>query len=392
MQRERQIRTLRRLLDLRKQGKDQHMLDGPVRIPVSTYTARDVFDREMETAFRDFPIVAGHVDLVRAPGQYLLSDWPRLPFVVVRNEDGRLRAFLNQCRHRGAPLVSGCEDHPLRAFVCRYHGWTYGLDGELRTVPKAENFPGLDRSAHGLVELPVTEKFGLVWVHPTPRGRLDIEDYLGPFGDDLRHFGIDELRSFRRNSVIKQANWKLLIKTYLEGYHVPFLHRGTLSKAFRRGVIAYDLHDPHLRLAAARTNILDAENLDEADWRILDFASVYYSFFPNTFFIMHPDYVSVNTFYPLAPDKTVWVHDMLYQADHFGGQKGTVELEKRFDFTNDVVFDNEDFAVAEQSQQQLTFGANDFHTLGMEEGLLAVFQRNIDDVTHLTSVTSQAGA
>lgn len=348
MRAELQVQTLRRLLALRRRGEHEPMLEEPVRIPISTYTDPDVFEREMHTAFRDFPIVAGHVAHVREPGRPLLSDWPRLPYVVVRDGDGRLRAFLNQCRHRGAPLVTDCEqEQPLRAFVCRYHGWSYGLNGELRTIPKQENFPGLDRGEYGLVELPVAEAFGLVWVHPTPGGRVNIDDYLGPFGDDLHHFGIDQFVGFRRSSVVKQANWKLLIKTYLEGYHVPFLHRGTLSGAFRRGVIAYDLHGRHLRLAAARTNVLEAEEVAETDWRILDFASVYYSFFPNTFFIMHPDYVSVNTFYPVAADKTIWVHDMLYEAERFDGDRGRAELEKRFKFSNDVVFDNEDFAVAE---------------------------------------------
>jgi hypothetical protein len=120
----------------------------------------------------------------------------------------------------------------------------------------------------------------------------------------------------------------------------------------------------------------------ECSWRIRDYASVYYSFFPNTFFIMHPDYVSFNSFFPLAPDRTLWVHDMLYDPSVFEGEPGRLALKKRFDFTNDAVFDQEDFAVAEQVQDGFLYRPDECYTLGLEEGLLAIFRRNIDHVLH----------
>lgn len=126
--------------------------------------------------------------------------------------------------------------------------------------------------------------------------------------------------------------------------------------------------------------MLEAKEADESSWRILEYASVYYSLFPNTFFIMHPDYVSVNCFYPLAPDRTIWVHDMVYDPSLFEGEEGQQALKKRFEFTNDVVFDQEDFAIAERVQRGFSYGVDEFHTLGLEEGLLAIFQRNIDEV------------
>lgn len=370
---------MRTLLDLRDRGEHQEMLGEVARLPVSNYTDPGILERELDTVFRDYPLLAGHASQVSEPGSYLLSEWDRIPYVVVRDAEGSLRAFINICRHRGAQIVSGDEEE-LRALVCPYHGWTYGLDGQLKSITKSHNFPGIDKSEFGLIELPVTDRMGLVWVHPTPGASMDIDAYLGDFGDDIRHFGVDGLKLYRRNVVTKQANWKLLIKTYLEGYHVPVLHRGTLSGAFKRGVISYTLDGSHLRLAAARTNILDAREVDEDSWRILEYASVYYSLFPNTFFIMHPDYVSMNHFYPLAPDRTVWVHDMVYDPSLFEGAEGELALKKRFEFTNDVVFDQEDFAIAEQVQGGFSYGADAFHTLGLEEGLLSIFQRNIDEV------------
>lgn len=120
----------------------------------------------------------------------------------------------------------------------------------------------------------------------------------------------------------KAANWKLLIKIYLEGYHVPYLHNQQFSKAFRNGVIAYREHGPHIRLAAAHSNVLDVRETDESDWNILNYIVVYYTSFPNTFFIMHPDYVSISKFYTEAPDRTIWTHDMLYRPSDFESEKG----------------------------------------------------------------------
>lgn len=377
MRQQTHIDTLNTLLELRKHGRDQEMLGEVVKVPVRNYTDAGVLDREMATVFRDYPMVAGHASHVREPGSYLLGDWSKFPFVVVRDKQGTLRAFLNMCRHRGARIVSGDEER-LKAFVCPFHGWTYNLDGTLRTITKSYAFPGVDRSEYGLQELPVVERAGLIWIHPTPGATIDLDAYLGEIGDDLEHFGIDELVRYRKTAVTKAANWKLLLKTYLEGYHVPFLHRTTLSKSFKRGVIAHVEHGPHIRLAAARTNILDALESDIESWRVLDYASVYYTLFPNTFFIMHPDYVSINAFYPQAPDRTIWTHEMLYRPSDFPGERGQAALGKRFDYTNDVVFDMEDFAVAEDVQAGLEYGANEFHTLGLEEGLLAIFQASVD--------------
>lgn len=373
-----QVAMIKRLLDLRQTRRDEKMLDEVVRIPVTKYTDQGLLDRELAATFTRYPLVAGHVSALREPGSYLASDWDRFPYIVVRGRDGRIRAFHNQCRHRGARLVSersGCVDN----FVCPFHGWVYDLDGTLRGITRAHDFPGVDKDEHGLVEIPATESGGLVWVGRTAEAVADIPGFLGAFHDDLVDFDVASLVQYKKTKVVKEANWKLLIKTYLEGYHVPYLHRTTLASAFKRGVIAWDQDGPHLRLSAARTNIDEVGLKPENEWRILDHVSVYYTLFPNTFFILHPDYVSINTFWPVRPDRTIWTHEMLYRAEDFRGSAGQSALRKRFVFTNDDVFDQEDFAIAEDVQRMLEHGGSDHHTLGLAEGLLAMFQDTIDN-------------
>lgn len=372
-----QKQILDELLALHKGGRDQPMLNTVVQLPVGIYTDPDILANELASVFRNHPMLIGHASSVREPGSYLLGDWEQLPYVIVRNKEGQLRAFLNVCRHRGARIVSGSEPC-LKAFVCPFHGWSYDLNGELKGITKPYNFPGLDRSQFSLIELPVAERAGLIWVHPTPGAAIDLNEFLGPVGDDFDNFDLSSLVTFKKTRVVKKANWKILIKTYLEGYHVPYLHRNTLSYAFRNGVIAYSEYGSHMRLAAARTNFKDMMNLESENRCILDFASVYYSIFPNAFFIMHPDYVSINLFYPEGTDQTIWTHEMLYRPELFEGESGVNALEKRFSFTNDIVFDQEDFSVAEEIQCQLRSGGNKVHTLGLEEGLLVKFQQNIE--------------
>ncbi|MFD0343084.1 aromatic ring-hydroxylating dioxygenase subunit alpha [Streptomyces sp. NPDC127117] len=380
---------LKRLLALRETRRDEKMLDEVVRLPVTKYTDEGLLEQEIGSVFSQYPLIAGHASALAEPGAYLTSDWDQFPYFVVRGEDGRVRAFYNQCRHRGARLAEAPAG-TVKNFVCPFHGWVYGLDGALKGITRAHDFPGVNPCDYGLVELPATEAGGLIWVGRTPGVSLDIPGFLGTFFEDLVNFDVASLVQYKKTKVVKEANWKLLIKTYLEGYHVPYLHRETLAAAFKRGVIAHDGDGPHIRLSAARTNIGETALKPEEEWRILDYASVYYTLFPNTFFILHPDYVSINTFWPLSPDRTVWTHEMLYRADDFPGSTGQSALEKRFRFTNDTVFDQEDFAIAEDVQRHLVNGGSDHHVLGLAEGLLAIFQNNIDE--RLTGPAEATGA
>jgi phenylpropionate dioxygenase-like ring-hydroxylating dioxygenase large terminal subunit len=381
MNHDEQVSMLRRLLALREQHCDEKMLDQVVTIPVSKYTDDELFRRELESTFSRFPLVVGHASTLRETGAFVKSDWDEFPYVVIRGRDGILRGFFNQCRHRGAELVAE-RSGTRSSLICPFHGWVYGLDGGLQGITRSHDFPGLDKCDYGLVQLPVAEAGGLVWISRTPGASLDIPSFLGDFYQDLVDFDVASLVQYKKTKVLKSANWKLLIKTYLEGYHVPYLHRHTLSRSFRKGVIAHDESGPHIRLSAARTNIEDVRGVPKDRWRILDFASVYYTLFPNTFFIMHPDYVSINIFYPLSASQSIWTHEMLYRSEDFQGSSAQSALEKRFIFTNDTVFDQEDFAIAEDVQKNLTRGGNRSHVLGLAEGLLAMFQENIDGSMH----------
>ena len=132
------------------------------REPVAHYRSEERLAAEIDLVLRRYPTPFCPSAAIAENGAYVARSAAGTPLLAVRGSDGRVRAFRNACRHRGSRLVSGegCE----KAFVCRYHGWTYGLDGTLRHVPHEEGFPGLDKSTRGLVPVETVEREGIVFV------------------------------------------------------------------------------------------------------------------------------------------------------------------------------------------------------------------------------------
>lgn len=378
MKHERQVALLDKLLELRRRREDQQVYDTVLRLPLDAYTSQEIFERELETLFLGSPLVAGHMDAVREPGSYMLSDWTRRPYFVVRGEDGVLRAFLNTCRHRGSPLILRENDEPLRTLVCPYHGWTYGLDGALKAIPRSFGFPCIDKRDYGLKECSVAESTGLVWVHPTRGESFDPAQELGAFAEELAEFNLERFVSYKRVVTEKEANWKLLVQVNLEGYHVAHLHKGTMARSYRDGFLSHDAEGPHLRVLTALPNLLDAENVPEKQRKLHDFATLFYVLFPNTIVLVRPDNISINRLLPLAPDRTLCSQELLYLPDKYVGESGQKALRNRFLFS-EALLDDEDYMMAERVQANLLNGVNETHLLGLEEGLVMLFQEIVNE-------------
>src|SRR5215472_4373408 len=153
--------VVQRLLD-HIDNRTTDVSEASWREPVRNYRSPERFAAELELVFRREPIAFCPSAALPENGSYLAREAGLTPILAVRGDDGRVRAFRNACRHRGTQLASGagCQ----KAFVCRYHGWTYGLEGNLRHVPHEHGFPGLDKGTRGLVPVETTESQGLVFV------------------------------------------------------------------------------------------------------------------------------------------------------------------------------------------------------------------------------------
>src|SRR5262245_55653598 len=144
------------------------------REPVEHYRCPERLADEVGLVLRRAPTPFCPTAAMPAAGSYVAREAAGTPLLAVRGRDGAVRAFRNACRHRGMPLASGSGQ--AMGFVCRYHGWTYALDGRLRHIPDEHGFPGLDKGCHGLVSVAAVEGHGLVFIAqdaPTTGESLD---------------------------------------------------------------------------------------------------------------------------------------------------------------------------------------------------------------------------
>jgi choline monooxygenase len=176
-------------------------------------------ERELDAIFGRQWVSVGCMDDVAEPGSYLASAAGRLPVLVVRDETGALHAFLNVCRHRGAPLADGCGH--ARVLSCPYHAWLYRLDGSLARAGGVGQPDGFDVADFGLREIQVATFARSIMVNADPAApSFD----PGPLGAGLDPYGLDELEVGERSRDECRFNWKVLLENYCENYHTPFIH------------------------------------------------------------------------------------------------------------------------------------------------------------------------
>ena len=200
-------------------------LQEGLTLPSSWYSDPAVLRLEQERIFRRSWQYVGVGADVAEPGQFLTARVGEVPVVVIRGRDRELRAFVNVCRHRGHEVVSGCGRR--ETLQCPYHAWTYGLDGSLRSAPRADREPGFDAAGLGLLPVLVDTWGPLVFVNPDPAA-APLPETLGELPRIVRERGLDpaelEFRGRSREWVI-EANWKLVVENYLECYHCPVAHK-----------------------------------------------------------------------------------------------------------------------------------------------------------------------
>jgi phenylpropionate dioxygenase-like ring-hydroxylating dioxygenase large terminal subunit len=335
------------------------------RIPTAVYTSESRLQAERRL-LRSLPMPVAHVSQLGAAGSCLVHDALGVPVVITRTREGELRGMLNVCRHRGTRLVEEAGFCRVRkGFHCRYHGWTYDIEGNLLDVPKEELFPSLDKSALGLIPLPVTERFGFVWVVATPRTDYDFDGFLDPLEPDLGPLKLESHVVFRRATTTARTNWKIVMEAFLDGYHVRHLHKNTVGPYFKGHRSYSELAGPHVRAIVGRSGFREAVDSASID-DIRDIATPTYVIFPNTIFVAQPGFVSRATAYPTALDQIYWEHDLIIPEEP-KTEKARAHWELNYELIQKGVFQGEDLWVCEQIQQGLASGANDQFTYGIEE-------------------------
>ncbi len=188
------------------------------------YTSREFFHKEWEHMWTRVWLLLGREDEMPNPGDWQREEVGPESIVMVRQDDGSIRAFYNICQHRGQRLVSAPKGH-ARRFVCPYHSWAWTRDGQLDFVQDADDFPqGNPCGKLRLAEIPCDTFAGFVWVNMDPQCE-SLREFLGPVWDDWKVYGIENWKRYVARSTLLPCNWKVVMDNFNESYHVNTVHR-----------------------------------------------------------------------------------------------------------------------------------------------------------------------
>ncbi len=235
MNAERYQAILRRPAEERARDGFPEGFPDPIDVPAARYTDPAFLELERTHVFETSWLFVAHADQVPNAGDYLVLDaLDRMghPVFLVRGHDGRVRAFYNACRHRGGPLVDAPSGSVGKNLVCKYHAWTYDLEGKLLGFPEAKNFPrGAKSKCPPLAQIDCDRWGALVFVKIRPSGP-SLRQHLEPVAseiDDLLGDAASDVHLAAVRSLDIDCNWKLPGDGNIETYHVPYIHRNTAA-------------------------------------------------------------------------------------------------------------------------------------------------------------------
>jgi phenylpropionate dioxygenase-like ring-hydroxylating dioxygenase large terminal subunit len=273
---------------------------GLMLVDPEIYSDPEIARLEQRRIFDRVPVLAAHTSQLPKPDDFVTIDLPGNRVLLVRQEDGRIKAFVNACRHRGACLVEDEAGH-RRVFSCGYHGWAYNCDGGLRSVPYSDTFGDLDRSEYGLTELPCEERYGLVWVVQRPGVPIDVADWMGAEMDEiLTGYRLEHFDMVRMSSFDEDMNWKVAEDAFVDGYHLKFVHPTSAGPYFYTNIQVVQDFGRHLRAITPR-KVIDRIRFTP-DAPIDPYVTVGNFLMPNTTILRHSDHYETLTFMPHPTD------------------------------------------------------------------------------------------
>ena len=406
MKQDKQVEILKELMRQVDEGKN---IDAGVqyKMPTSAYVCPEIAAKEWHLLFQHHPQLIGLSGDLAEPGSFLTIDDFGTPVLATRDKGGVFHAFLNACRHRGVRVAQDTRGRK-NIFTCPFHAWSYSNTGDLVAIPDEDHFGPVDKSCHGLIELPAVERDGLLWVHPQPDGHLDIDELLGKtLAEELASYDLGGLAHGGVKTITMNLNWKLANDTFGETYHFAKLHKNTLAKIIPGNTLHLEEFGAHHRFVTASANLQAYKQVPENEWDIhVGSAFILYYLFPNITLIAGKDNCTIVKMYPDPKDAGrstsqvfAYYSQELMDMEKAARAAGTLEevnADTAYDpehrsmptlaatmevFTSTI--EQEDYLMGEYQQKTAQNGLLEFVTFGRNEKPLHHFHKTFREVLGL---------
>jgi phenylpropionate dioxygenase-like ring-hydroxylating dioxygenase large terminal subunit/AcrR family transcriptional regulator len=348
-------------------------------VPAWIYHSEEFHELEREELFLSSWQIVGHQSELPDTGDYRTFEFFGRRGFVVRGKDRVIRAFHNVCAHRAHAVVSGERGRCAKHLTCRYHGWTYHLDGSNRSVSAPDSFPKFDRTQYGLKPIELEDFMGFLFVR-FRGGEPSVAERMAPHVAELAHYRLDQMVPLDEpwtNDV--PIDWKNVIENYVEDYHFPMGHPGLsalmeaeydrdsypggtmrLSHRMRRQPLRSWSAQGYAKLLPVMEHL--PENMRRR-W-------TYFGLYPNVFFDIYPEWMDYFHVLPLAAGRT------LIRCRSFGFKDDRREMKAARYLCSRLNsrVQAEDEVLTESVQRGLASGAYTQGILSSKEVVLAGFQ------------------
>ena len=319
--------------------------DHAYALHASTYRNADFLALENKSIFKNSWQLAGHISKLKNVGDQITAKIANVPIVIVRNSTNELVALHNVCRHRAGPLtLENCNSSVLR---CKYHGWTYDLDGVLKSAPEMQSTQHFDANNIRLPQayLDTWQDFIFVSIN---KPEMTLKTLVAGIEKQIEPVDLKTMSFSHRDEYVVDCNWKTYIDNYLEGYHLPHVHPG-LSKLLDYRNYNTKLYDWY----SYQYSPLDNTQNNNADIFYGEGSAHYYCVFPNLMLNILPGRLQTNLVVPIDHQRTRIIFDYYYHDIRSENAQSLIVTDR--DFSDEV--QREDITICEQVQVGLNSGS-----------------------------------
>lgn len=385
-------------LEVAQEAKIAELGVQPLRLE-SNYS-EEYFEKEREKLFRRVWLNVGREQDIPNPGDFFVKEIAvlRTSLIVVRGQDGVVRAFHNMCRHRGNQVEKRCSG-TTKGFQCAFHGWTYDTEGKLAYVPEEELFPNFDKARYPLTPVATDTWEGFIFINADRNPKETLKDYLDGLDLAVGGYPFASMNRVSRWTADVKVNWKVFEDAFLEGYHVAFVHKRSLPDALT-GADNPFCHLPPTRFHGRHRGNTAPANLDRKQtpaealafkWgaslvnqgdlmaqmmdslpaglnpsRIPNWAFDNFNLFPNFWIFIGMGWFFTYNFWPLEPERT------LYEVNYYASQAPNASVRIGQEYARVLLRDSlrEDLSTQESTQVMQRSGAMDHMPLSRQEYMI----------------------